>query len=133
MMVLEDYVYLGMVFLILLRQIGFAFFFFLHYCHEQQCPRNICPGCYVLDNGVSFPQLSSDIDQAVRLLFPEVLVLVLLSMLVGYFNGCAVRVTLVLQLKIKITGELSLLFTGVWFDIYAIFLRLHSEKYKIVS
>jgi hypothetical protein len=51
-------------------------------------PRNFYPSCYVLDNGDSYTRLSSGVDQAVRFLFPRILVLVLLPMLVDYFNGC---------------------------------------------
>jgi hypothetical protein len=54
----------------------------------EDYPRNIYPGCYVLDNGDSYTRLSSGVDQAVRFLFPEILVLVLLPMLVDCFNGC---------------------------------------------
>jgi hypothetical protein len=47
---------------------------------EENYPRSICPGCYVLDNGDSFPRLPSDVDQVVRLFVPDILVLVLLPM-----------------------------------------------------
>jgi hypothetical protein len=57
-------------------------------CREDVCPRNICPGCYVVDNGDSYFRLPSDVNQAVRLLFPAILVLVLLPMVIDYFNGC---------------------------------------------
>jgi hypothetical protein len=30
---------------------------------EKNYPRNICPGCYVLDNGDSYSRLPSDVDQ----------------------------------------------------------------------
>ena len=63
----------------------------------------------------------SNVDQSVRLLFPKILVLILLSMLVDYFNGYAVRVVLALRLKIKIIGKSLLVFTGLWFDVYVIF------------
>ena len=52
-------------------------------CQEEDSPCNFYPGCYVFDNG----GLSSDVDKAIRLLFPGILVLVLLPMLVDYFNG----------------------------------------------
>jgi hypothetical protein len=48
----------------------------------------VCPDCYVLDNGDSYSWLTNDIDQVVRLLFPVILVLVFLSMMITYFNGC---------------------------------------------
>jgi hypothetical protein len=57
-------------------------------CREEGYPRNICPDCYVFDNGDSYSRLSSDVDKAVRFLFPEILVLVLLPMWYNCFNGC---------------------------------------------
>jgi hypothetical protein len=56
---------------------------------EENYSRNICPGCYILDNGDSYSWLPSDVDQVVRLFCPDILVLVLLPMLIDYFNGCA--------------------------------------------
>jgi hypothetical protein len=76
------------------------------------------------------PRLSSDVDQVVWLFCPDILVLVLLPMWIDYFNGCARAHSLGIAAQIKIIGEPSLIFTGLWFDIY---LRLPSEKYKIVS
>jgi hypothetical protein len=55
--------------------------------------------------------------------------LVLLPMLIDYFNGCARARSLGIAAQIKIMGELSLVFTGLWFG----FIRLPSEKYKIMS
>jgi hypothetical protein len=48
-----------------------------------------CLGCYVLDNDNSYSRLPSDVDQVVQLFCPVILMLVLLSMLIDYFNGCA--------------------------------------------
>jgi hypothetical protein len=62
---------------------------FSHGCREEYYPCNICSGCYVLDNGDSRSWLSSDIDRDVWLLLPGILVLVLLPMVIDYFNGCA--------------------------------------------
>jgi hypothetical protein len=92
-----------------------------HGCRGDVCPRNIYSDCYVLDNGDSYSWLSNDVDQAVRLLFPDILVLVLLSMVIDYFNDCA---------RARSMGELSLIYLGLWFCIY---LRLPLEKCKIVS
>jgi hypothetical protein len=39
-----------------------------------------------------------------------------------------IYVALVLRLKIKFMGESSLIFTGLWFDIY---LRMPSEKIQV--
>jgi hypothetical protein len=57
-------------------------------------------------------------------------VLVLLPIWIDYFNGCARARSLDIAAQIKIMGEPSLVFTGLWFGIY---LGLPSEKYKIVS
>jgi hypothetical protein len=57
-------------------------------CHKEGYPRNICPNCYVFDNGDSYSRLSNDVDKAVRFLFPGILVLVLLPMWYDCFNGC---------------------------------------------
>jgi hypothetical protein len=57
-------------------------------CREEGYPCNICPDCYVFNNGDSYSRLSSDVDKAVRFLFPEILVLVLLLMSYDCFNGC---------------------------------------------
>jgi hypothetical protein len=57
-------------------------------CREEVYPCNICPACYVFDNGDSYSRLSSDVDKAVRFLFFGILVLVLLPMWYDCFNGC---------------------------------------------
>jgi hypothetical protein len=51
-------------------------------------------------------------------------------MWIDYFNGCARARSLGIAAQIKIMGEPTLLFTGLWFRIY---LGLPTEKYKIVS
>ena len=51
-------------------------------CREEDYPRSFCLGCYILDNGDSYSRLSIDIDKASRLLFPDILVLVLLLMFI---------------------------------------------------
>jgi hypothetical protein len=45
--------------------------------------------CYVLDNSDSYSRLSNDVDHAIWLLFPIILVLVLLPIVINYFNNCA--------------------------------------------
>jgi hypothetical protein len=50
-------------------------------------------------------------------------------MVIDYFNGCARACSLGIAAQIKIMGEPSLVFSGLWFGIY---LRLPPEKYKIV-
>jgi hypothetical protein len=97
-------------------------------CREEYYPRNIFPGCYFLDNGDSCSWLPSDIDQAVRLLFPGILVSVLLPMVIDYFNGYAHPRSLGIAAQI-IMGEPSLVFSGQWFG----FIRPPSKKYKIMS
>jgi hypothetical protein len=57
-------------------------------CREEGYPHNICPDCYVFDNGDSCYRLSSDVDKAIRFLFPGILVLVLLPIWYDCFNGC---------------------------------------------
>jgi hypothetical protein len=57
------------------------------------------------------------------------LVLVLLPMVIDYFNGCTRAHSLGIAAQIKIMGEPSLVFLGHWFN----FIRLPSEKYKIMS
>jgi hypothetical protein len=57
------------------------------------------------------------------------LMLVLLPMLIDYFNGCACARSFGTAAQIKIMREPSLVFTGLWFR----FIRLLSEKYKIMS
>ena len=108
------------------------FWIFSHGCREEDYPRNI-PVCYVLDNGDSSFRLSSDVDQAVRFIFPGILVLVLLPMLLDYFKGCARARSLGTAAQIKIMGEPSLVLSGLSFDIYVMWFWLHSEKFKIVS
>jgi hypothetical protein len=51
-------------------------------------------------------------------------------MWIDYFNGCVHAHSHGIAAQIKIIEEPSLVFTGLWFDIY---LGLPSEKYKIVS
>jgi hypothetical protein len=58
-------------------------------CREEIFPRNIYPGCYVLDKGDPYSRPASDVDQAVRFVFPGILVVVLLPMLDDYCNSCA--------------------------------------------
>jgi hypothetical protein len=81
------------------------------------CPRNICPDCYVLDNGDSYSRLFNDVDQAVQLFFSDILVLILLPMMIDYFNDCA-RVRSLGIAAQKIIGESLLVFSGLWFCIY---------------
>jgi hypothetical protein len=93
----------------------------------------IYPGCYVLDNGDSYSRLASDIGQAVRFVFPEILVLILLPILDDYSNGCTRAHNFGTVAKIKIMGEPSLAFAGLWFGAYVLFMRLLLEKFKIAS
>ena len=46
------------------------FCIFSHGCREEDYPRNICPGGYVLDNGDVYSRLPSNVNQLVRLFFP---------------------------------------------------------------
>jgi hypothetical protein len=51
-------------------------------------------------------------------------------MVIDYFNGCVHARSLGIVAQIKIMREPSLVFLGLWFDIY---LWLPSGKYKMVS
>jgi hypothetical protein len=102
---------------------------FSHGRREEYYPRNNFPGCYILDNGDSYSQFPSDVDQVVQLFRPDMLVLVLLPMLIDYFNGYACARSLGIAAQIKIMGEPLLVFTGLWFGS----IQLPSEKYKIMS
>jgi hypothetical protein len=53
---------------------------FSHGCREDICSRNIYPVCYILDNSDLYSWVSGNVNQVVRLLFPDILVLVLLPM-----------------------------------------------------
>jgi hypothetical protein len=88
-------------------------------CRKKGYPRNICPDCYVFDNGDSYSRLSSDVDKAVRFLFPRILVLVLLPIWYDCFNGCVHACSLGTAAQIK-KGESMLIFTDLWFDICVI-------------
>jgi hypothetical protein len=90
---------------------------FSHDCREEYYPCNIFPGCYVLDNGDSCSRLPSNIDQAARLCFPNILMFVLLSMVIDYFNGCTRTRSLDIAVQIKIMVEPSLKFLGQWFGL----------------
>jgi hypothetical protein len=57
------------------------------------------------------------------------LVLVLLPMVIDYFNGYVRVRSLGISAQIKIMEEPLLLFSGQWFD----FIRLPFGKYKIMS
>jgi hypothetical protein len=102
-------------------------------CRQEVFPHNIYPGCYVLDNIDPYSRPASDGDLAVRFVYPRILVVVLLPMLYDYSNGYARAHSLVTAAKIKIMREPSLVFTGLWFGTYVLFMRLPSEKYKIAS
>jgi hypothetical protein len=116
-----------MILQILLRQIYFGSFLLVA---ARRIILAVCLGCYILDNGDSYPRPPGDVDQVDRLFYPDILVLVLLPMWIDYFNGCARALSLGIAAQIKIMGEPSLVFTGLWFGIYV---GLPSEKYKIVS
>jgi hypothetical protein len=74
-------------------------------CCEEGYLCNICPDCYIFDNGDSYSRLSSDIDKAIRFLFPRIPVLVLLSMLYDCFNDCVCVCSLGIAALIKKEGR----------------------------
>jgi hypothetical protein len=49
-------------------------------------------------------------------------------MMIDYFNDCALVRTFGIAAQINITGELSLVFTDLWFSC----IWMSSEKYKII-
>jgi hypothetical protein len=102
---------------------------FFYDCHEEYYLCNIFPGCYVLDNGDSCSRLPSNIDQAARLHFPDILMFVLLPMVIDYFNGCTRTRSLDIAVQINIMREPSLKFSDQWFGL----IWLPSKKYKIMS
>jgi hypothetical protein len=67
---------------------------------EENFPRSICPGCYILGNGYSYPRLPSDVDQVVRLFCSDILVLY--SCRCGLTNLMVARVHVALALRIKL-------------------------------
>jgi hypothetical protein len=73
---------------------------------EENYPHSICPGGYIIDNGDSYPRLPSGGDQVVRLFCPDILVLVLLPILIDYFNDYARHVALALWLELKLWENL---------------------------
>jgi hypothetical protein len=89
---------------------------FSHGRREEYCSRNICHGCYIFDNGDSYTQLASDVDKTVRLRFLGILLWILLSMVIDYFNGRAHICSLGIAAQIKIMGEPLLILLGLWFD-----------------
>jgi hypothetical protein len=89
------------------------FWSFSHGCREEDYPRNICPGCYLIDNGDSYTRLSNEVDQDVRSLFPGILVLVLSPMWIDYFNGCVRARSLSVAAQIKNMGAPLLVFAGI--------------------
>jgi hypothetical protein len=93
------------------------------------CPRNIYLDCYILDNCHTLGS-PNEVDQALRLLFPGIQVLVLLLIVTDYFNGYTRACSFGIAAQIKTLGEPLLVFSGLWFDIY---LQLPPGKYKIMS
>jgi hypothetical protein len=77
------------------------FWIFSFGCREENYPRSICLGGYILDNGDSYPRLPSDGYQVVRLFCPDILVLVLLPMWIDYFNGCTCARSLCITAQIN--------------------------------
>jgi hypothetical protein len=115
--VLEDQLSLDMILQILLQQIDLGSFLMV-VARSILLAIFIPAGCYVLDNGDSCSQLPIDVDQVDRLFLPGILVLVLLPMVIYYFNGYTRARSLGIVAQIKIMGEPSLVFLGLWFRIY---------------
>jgi hypothetical protein len=96
---------------------------FSHGFREQYYPCNILPCCYVIDNSDSCSRLPSDVDRLFGLLFPGILVLVLLPMVIDYFNGCTRARSLGIAAQIKIMGEPSVVFSDHWFNLFGYLLK----------
>jgi hypothetical protein len=127
MAILEDYISLGMVLQILLRQIDLGSFLMV-------AARIIILTIFVLA-ATSSTMVIRALDSPTMLtvlfgyFFPGILVLVPLPMVIDYFNGCTRAHSLGIAAQIKIMEESSLVFLGQWFS----FIRLPSGKYRIVS
>jgi hypothetical protein len=78
----------------------------------------IFPGCYIIDDDDSCSRFPSDVDQVVRLLFISILVLLLVPMVIVYFNSYVRAHILGIMAQIKIMGEPSLVLSGLSFGIY---------------
>jgi hypothetical protein len=83
------------------------FWRFSHGCHEDRYPRKICPNCFIHDNGDLYSRPPCDVDHVIRLLFPDILVLVLLPILIDYINGCT---------HVRSLNDLRLFFR--WWDFF---------------
>ena len=108
------------------------FWFSSHGCRDEVCPRNICLGCYVLGNSVSYPRLSATSTKRFGCFSLKYWWWYSCRYLLITLTAVCVHLALPLRLKIKVMGEPSLVFTGICVDIYVTF-QLPSEKYKIVS
>jgi hypothetical protein len=84
---------------ILLHRIDFRSFLMVGW-REVVYSRNVCPSEYVLKNGDSYPRLPSDANQAIWLVFPVKLVLVLLMMLLTALMAVCVHVSLALRINL---------------------------------
>jgi hypothetical protein len=96
--VLEDYNYLGMSLQILRCQTDFGDFLVV-------AARSIILAKFipiVTSTTMVIRRLPSDVDQTVWLLFFGMLVMLLLSMLIDYFNGCARARSLGIAAQIQI-------------------------------
>jgi hypothetical protein len=90
---------------------------------EEVYPPNICPGYYILDNDDSYSRISCDLDQAVQLVLPRILVLILLLMLLDYSNDCTCARSLDIAPQIIIMAEPMLVFTAMNRNIFFLALR----------
>ena len=108
------------------------FWIFSYGFREEVCPCNICPGCYVLVNGDSYPRFPATSTKRFDCFSLEYWCWYSFRCLLIPLMDACVHVALTLRLKIKIMVEPSLVFTGIYVGIY-VTLRLTSEKYKIVS
>jgi hypothetical protein len=127
MTVLKDYSSLGMVLQTLLRQINFGSF--LMVAARSIMLAIIFSAATSSTMAIHTLDFSAMSTKLFGYFCPDMLVLVLLLMLIDYFNDYARARSLGIAAQIKIMGEPSLVFTCVWFG----FIQLSSEKYKIMS
>jgi hypothetical protein len=103
------------------------FWIFSHGCRDEDCPRSFCANYYVSQWWfvLSNLQWSQPCCSAV---FPSIVVLILLLVVIDYFNDCACARSPIAA-QIKIMKKSLFVFTSLLFC----FLVLPSKDYRIVS
>jgi hypothetical protein len=107
MVVLEDQIFLGMIFHTPYLTLSDRFWMVSDGCRGEVCHCKFVLDCYVLVNVVSCSWNPLIPTMLLKFVFPGILVVILLLMLVDCFIGYVARETLILQLKIKIMEKPS--------------------------